>query len=137
MQKITGYLIHDAVMQIEEYVVDFDLDHLKIAEDSGLIIIAEYDDGHRERVRAKDVVEPEPENRAPLIVVQPVYVDDRMKAVVGVFDALETELFSPVMPARTAAISEDPETGEVAGAERPFAAALAALKSIVYEAAAR
>lgn len=119
-RRVVAYILHDPVANMEGYITDFSDDSLHGAESMGLIIIAEYNDGSRERVSADDVKPPNPEVNG-ISVVLPPYVDDRMKAVVAVFDALAAE-----QPA-VMAISASNE-----GHSKTFAEALADLKELVY-----
>lgn len=81
------YLAHDPVGNCEWQITEFDSGVLSEAESAGVVFIAVDKDGNRERVAAQDIKEPE-SSAGNLVLVQPVYVDDRMKAVVDVFDAL-------------------------------------------------
>ena len=119
-RRVVAYILHDPVANMEGYITDFSDDSLHGAESMGLIIIAEYNDGSRERVSADDVKPPNPEVNG-ISVVLPPYVDDRMKAVVAVFDALAAEQPSVM------AISASNE-----GHSKTFAEALADLKELVY-----
>ena len=60
-------------------------------------------------------------------LVQPVYVDDRMKAIVNVFEALEGSSLLAINSA-TATVAPTAAENE---AKQTFAEALAALKAIV------
>lgn len=122
---VVAYLLHDAAANMEAQISDYDPAILQEAENSGLVILAEYSDGMREIVKAKDVREPEPKMNG-ITLVQPAYVDDRMLAVVDVFDALASDLAAPAAMLMSA---EEPR--------RPgFAAALEKLKELVAHGAA-
>lgn len=90
-RRVRAYLVHDAINNMEGYITDYSTEALQAAQESGLIIIAEYNDGSRDRVNAADVVEPQPEVNG-VTLVQPSYVDDRMEAAADVFDALQALL---------------------------------------------
>ena len=123
MENPSYYLAHDPVGNCEWQVAEFDSDLLARCESEGIIFIAVDKDGNRERVNAGDIKEPE---TAPgnLVLVQPVYVDDRMKAVVDVFDALAAALMPSVATISDGEQQKDPVEA--------FAAALAALKLLAY-----
>lgn len=89
-RRVSAYILHDPVGNVEGYISEYDAAKLQDAEDAGMILLAEYSDLSRERVKASDVVEPQPEING-VTLVQPVYVDTRMSAVVDVFDALAQE----------------------------------------------
>lgn len=116
--QIIAYILHDAVQNVEGYITNYDKNLLQEAESSGCIIIAERNDGSRQIVKAEDVHEPAP-NINGVKLVKHSYVDNRMKAVCEVFDAL-----AETMPSTK---SRDASEGQTA-----FAEALAALKAIVY-----
>ncbi|MRX82261.1 hypothetical protein [Eggerthella guodeyinii] len=135
---IAAYLLHDAAANVEGYITNYDAAELQGAEDAGMVILAEYSDKSRERVKASDVREPKPTANG-IELVKAEDVDELMEAVIDVFDALAAELFSPVLSVSSVsatAVSGGPDTAGEASAARTFAAALAALKSIVYEGAA-
>lgn len=120
---ITGYLFHDAVANVEGHIVDFSDEAIRGLADSaggGMLFLAEYSDGSREVVDVSDIKEPQPMMNG-ITLVQPVYVDNRMRAVCDVFDAIAAE-----QPAVTAM------SADTAGGEKTFAQALAALKALVY-----
>ena len=121
-RRVRAYLVHDAINNMEGYITDYSAEALQAAQESGLIIIAEYNDGSRDRVNAADVVEPQPEVNG-VTLVQPSYVDDRMTAVVDVFDALAAEMFGAAM-----VMSADADPAAV---RSPFAEALKKLKELV------
>lgn len=124
-RRVVAYILHDPVANMEGYITDFSDDSLHGAESMGLIIIAEYNDGSRERVSADDVKPPNPEVNG-ISVVLPPYVDDRMKAVVAVFDALAASV-----PAVAASADVQPVSSKARSA-MSFAEALEALRALAY-----
>lgn len=124
--RITHYLLHDPIGNVEGMIEEYDPEKLQSAEDQGAVFIAVYESGRRELVKAADIVEPQPVMNG-IVLVQPVYVDDRMKAVCNVFDALDSEMTSGHAAnagiATMALVSDQPET---------FHDALVALKALVY-----
>lgn len=86
------YVAHDPLGNTEQQVAEFDPALLAEAERAGIILIAVDADGSRTIVPACDVAPPESHDGS-ISLVQPVYVDDRMDAVLGVFDALQTVMF--------------------------------------------
>ena len=107
MGNILYYLAHDPVGNCEWQVSDFDRSALAKNAENNIVFIAVDESGNREIVDASEVVEP-PAMGEPLVLVQPVYVDERMMATVAVFDALDS------------------------AAEGGFMAAVARLKGLVY-----
>lgn len=117
-ERIEYYLLHDPIGNVEGAVTEYDAEKLAAAEKQGAVFIAVYSSGRRELVRAADIEEPEPVLNG-ISLVQPVYVDDRMKAAIEVFEALES-----VVPAVAASRG---------GVGKPtFSEALASLKALVY-----
>ena len=126
MAQIIGYMLHDAVGNMEQPVEDYSPSALERLEADGIIFVAVYDDGSREIVKAAAVAEPEPQMNG-VTLCTPKYVDDRTAATVAVFDALA----SIVDPEASATAAD--ETGEAAGQADPveaFKAALTALKAL-------
>ncbi len=121
---IQAYLVHDVVGNQEGYLSDFDPEKLADAEANGLVFVAEYNDGSREVVSAKDVVEPKPRVLgAPVATAG--YVDERIAATVACFDAL------------AAIVDPQPATADETGEEvaqvypvEAFKTALDALKAL-------
>lgn len=91
---ITGYLLHDVVGNIEAYITEFAADKLQEAEDNGYVIVAERQDGTRERVKAADVSKPKP-YVSGIALASPEYVDERIDAVLEALDAISA-LFAPL-----------------------------------------
>lgn len=122
---IIRYWAHDPIGNDEGVLTEFDSATLRGAEDNGIVFIAEDDSGRRSIVKAEDVVQPSTANEsASVTIVAPRYVDERMEAVVAVFDALADAPAPAVM-----ALSDRDDAAET---ERPtFAEALAALKRVV------
>ena len=106
------YVAHDPLGNTEQQVAEFDPALLAEAERAGIIFIAVDADGSRTIVPACDVAPPE-SHEGSISLVQPVYVDDRMDAVLGVFDALQTVMFPEAVAmaaadAQAAAPAADP-----------------------------
>lgn len=119
------YLAHDPVGNCEWQITEFDSGVLSEAESAGVVFIAVDKDGNRERVAAQDIKEPE-SSAGNLVLVQPVYVDNRMKAVVDVFDALA---------ASVPAVASNADVQPVSSKERSamsFSEALEALRKLAY-----
>lgn len=95
-RHIVAYILHDAAANVEGYITDYSPESLKGAEEMGLVILAEYNDGTREVVKAADVKQPDPTLNGVTVVLPP-YVDVRMQAVVDVFDALQSIMFPDAM----------------------------------------
>lgn len=91
MDKPVMYFAHDPLGNSEAQVVEYDPALLAEAERQGIIFIAVDAAGNRQIVSAADVKPPNDE-AGSLMLVQPIYVDERMSAVVDVFDALEAVL---------------------------------------------
>ena len=127
MAKIIGYMVHDAVTNMEWQLENFDQAAVAGLESSGLIIVAVYDDDSRAIVHAADVTEPEPQVNG-ITLVTPAYVDNRTAATAAVFDAL-----AAIVDPESAVVTAD-ETGEEAAAAadpvEAFKAALTALKAL-------
>lgn len=127
MAKITHYMAHDPIGNVESYLTEFDSELIARAAAAGIIFIAVYDDGTREVVDAGEVEEPQQERQAYEIVTTS-YVDKRTAATVACFEAL-----SAIVDPQPAAADE---TGEEADAVDPvdpveaFRVALAALKAL-------
>lgn len=124
--RIIKYMLHDPIGNVEGEIAEFDAEKLANAESQGAIFIAVYQSGKREVVSASDVKEPEPILNGT-VLVQPVYVDNRMKAVCDVFDALESS-----MPQAANAEVATMALADEADAPMTFHEALAALKALVY-----
>lgn len=118
--RIIKYMLHDLIGNVEGEIAEFDAEKLQEAEDAGAVFIAVYGSGRREVVKAADIVEPKPMLNGTVLVTPP-YVDDRMLAVVDVFDALASELAAPAAMLMSA---EEPRRAD-------FAAALEKLKELV------
>ncbi|WP_419052456.1 hypothetical protein [Enorma massiliensis] len=106
-------------------MTEFDPEILKRASDGGIIFIAIDDEGNRSVVGVDEVKEPVNDDK-PFIVVQPVYVDDRVKAVVDVFDALAASV-----PAVAASAEVQPVSSKARSA-MSFAQALEALRKLAH-----
>lgn len=91
MSQIIEYKVHDCVNLTEATLDDFDTEKLIEAENQGAIFIAIYDDGTRERVSAKDIVQPEPVVNG-FTVVQPKYIDERVRALIDLVQTVYDRL---------------------------------------------
>lgn len=121
---VVGYAVHDIIGNNEQCLTEYDPDVLQRAEDTGLIFVAQYDDGSREVVKAADVRKPDPTvNGIPLATAG--YVDERTAAAVAVFDAL-----SAIVDPQPATADETGEGTEAVDPVEAFRAALAALKAL-------
>ena len=80
MNRIIAYWAHDPINNNEGVITNFDTSTLKQAEDNGIIIVAEYEDGTREKVNAEDVTEPNIQDSGFFVFVTPQYVDTRTTA---------------------------------------------------------
>lgn len=119
---ITHYMAHDPVSNTEAVLAEFNRELIDRAAAGGIVFIAVDADGSRSVVPADQVREPQGLDET-LRIVQPAYVDDRMKAVVDVFDAL----------AAAAPASRRKRSVRSADAEKPsFAEALEALRRLAY-----
>lgn len=87
MDKPVMYMAHDALSNTEMQVSEFDPALLAAAEAQGVIFVAVDAAGDRQIVRACDVTPPSGVEGS-FTLVEPVYVDDRMEAVLDVFDAM-------------------------------------------------
>lgn len=91
---IIGYLLHDAVGNVEAAITDYSEELLKQAEEAGMQFIAVRSDETRELVSREDVSEPQPQVNG-ITLCQPEYVDERIDAVLEALDAISA-LFSPL-----------------------------------------
>ena len=80
MNRIITYWAHDPINNNEGVITNFDPSTLKQAEANGIIIIAEYEDGTREKVNAENVTEPNIQDSGLFVFVTPQYVDTRTTA---------------------------------------------------------
>lgn len=124
MAKITHYMAHDPIGNVESYLTEFDSELIARAAAAGIIFIAVYDDGTRKVVDASEVEEPQQERQAYEIVTTS-YVDKRTAATVAVFDAL-----SAIVDPQPATADETGEGTEAVDPVEAFRAALAALKTL-------
>lgn len=125
MGKITHYMVHDPISNTEGILTEFDTELISKAADSGIIFIGVDADGNRSVVAASDVKEPENGDEV-LRIVKPAYVDDRVRAVVDVFDALAASV-----PAVAASADVQPVSSK-AWSSMSFAEALEALRALAY-----
>lgn len=125
MSKTLYYMLHDPIGNCEAMVTEYDEELINRAASNGMIFIAVDEDGNRTVVQPEDVKEPINDDQ-PFTLVQPLYVDDRMKAVVDVFDALAASV-----PAVAASADVQPVSSK-ARAAMSFAEALEALRALAY-----
>lgn len=121
------FLAHDPVSNTEAQVSEFDKALLEAAAAQGVVFLAVDDAGNREIVPV-DEVNPPDNYEGSFTLVEPVYVDDRMQAVVDVFNALEAVMFPEAV-----ALSVDDDAPARVAARDPvqvFAENLAALREI-------
>lgn len=121
MSRTLYHMAHDPVGNSEYVLTEYDAELIAQAAERGIVFVAVDEDGGRAVVPPGDVVEPDLDGE-PFTLVQPSYVDERMEAVVGVFDTLAASTVAVPMTM----------SSHVEGGTRTFAEALAALKAIVY-----
>lgn len=114
--EISYFVAYDPHSNSEGIVTNFDADALKLASASGILFYSVDCEGNRTEVPASDVCPCDGVGET-LDVAKPSYVDDRMRLVVDVFDALASE-----MPALL--------TLESDRASSPFLEALEALREL-------
>ncbi|WP_346681872.1 hypothetical protein [Bifidobacterium pullorum] len=102
MNRIIAYWAHDPVGNNEGIITNYDTATLKQAEANGIIIIAEHEDGTREKVNAEDVTEPNIQDSGIFAFVTPQYVDDRTAAA---YEAIKSiaDAVTPMIPTTLAA----------------------------------
>lgn len=115
--NIVEYMLHDPIGNVEGTLTDFSEEFLAKVADSPLVIVAVDEDGRRSVVDPSDVTEPVPTFNG-VMLAGTVYVDDRMKSVIDVFDALAEDNGMAKLDAGTK--------------HQTFEEALAALKELVY-----
>lgn len=125
MSKTLYYMLHDPIGNCEAMVTEYDEELINRAASNGMIFISVDEDGNRTVVQPEDVKEPINDDQ-PFTLVQPLYVDDRMKAVVDVFDALAASV-----PAVAASADVQPVSSKARSA-MSFAEALEALRALAY-----
>lgn len=125
MNKTLYHMLHDPIGNCEAMVTEYDEELINRAASNGMIFIAVDEDGNRTVVQPEDVKEPINDDQ-PFTLVQPLYVDDRMKAVVDVFDALAASV-----PAVAASADVQPVSSKARSA-MSFAEALEALRALAY-----
>lgn len=125
MNKTLYHMLHDPIGNCEAMVTEYDEELINRAANNGMIFIAVDEDGNRTVVQPEDVKEPINDDQ-PFTIVQPLYVDDRMQAVVDVFDALAASV-----PAVAASADVQPVSSKARSA-MSFAEALEALRALVY-----
>ena len=125
MSKTLYHMLHVPIGNCEAMVTEYDEELINRAASNGMIFIAVDEDGNRTVVQPEDVKEPINDDQ-PFTLVQPLYVDDRMKAVVDVFDALAASV-----PAVAASADVQPVSSKARSA-MSFAEALEALRALTY-----
>lgn len=125
METILYYLAHDPISNSEAVLTEYDAELIKRADESGIVFIAVDDQGTRSIVPASDVREPENRDEH-FTFVQPLYVDDRFKAVIDVFDALAASV-----PAVASNADVQPVSSKARSA-MSFSEALEALRKLAY-----
>lgn len=125
MSNTLYHMLHDPIGNCEAMVTEYDEELINRAASNGMIFIAVDEDGNRTVVQPEDVKEPINDDQ-PFTLVQPLYVDDRMKAVVDVFDALAASV-----PAVAASADVQPVSSKARSA-MSFAEALEALRALAY-----
>lgn len=125
MGKILYHMLHDPVGNCEAVLQEYDPELIGKAAESGMIFIAVDDEGGRTVVAADEVAEPNNDGE-PFTLVRPAYVDERMKAVVDVFDALASSA-----PAAASTLAVQSAAG-AARSSMTFAEALEALRLLAY-----
>lgn len=97
MNRIIAYWAHDPINNNEGVITNFDTSTLKQAEANGIIIIAEYEDGTREKVNAEDVTEPNIQDSGFFVFVTPQYVDTR---TIAAYEAIKSiaDVITPMIP---------------------------------------
>lgn len=98
MNRIIAYWAHDPINNNEGVITNFDTSTLKQAEANGIIVIAEYEDGTREKVNAENVTEPHIQDSGFFVFVTPQYVDARTTAT---YEAIKSiaDAITPMIPA--------------------------------------
>ena len=125
MGETVIYLAHDPLSNTEAQVTEFDPALLNAAASQGVVFVAVDAHGNR-RIADVSEVKPPEGTEGSLQLVQPVYVDERMQAVVDVFDALQTL----VLPEAAALAADDDQPAQVRDPVETFSAKLAALREI-------
>lgn len=118
-------MLHDPIGNCEAMVTEYDEELINRAASNGMIFIAVDEEGNRTVVQPEDVKEPINDDQ-PFTLVKPLYVDDRMKAVVDVFDALAASV-----PAVAASADVQPVSSNARSA-MSFAEALESLRALAY-----
>lgn len=100
MNRIIAYWAYDPINNNEGVITNFDPSTLKQAEANGFTIIAEYEDGTREKVNAENVTEPNIQDSGLLVFVTPQYVDTRTtaayEAIKSIADAITPMISAPL-----------------------------------------
>ena len=102
MSRITHYMAHDPIANVEGVVTEYDPDLLQQAADGGVIFVAVKDDGSPSIVPAGEVRQPRSIDQE-YCFVQPAYVDERAKATLACLEAIAEMREAVSAKARTAA----------------------------------
>lgn len=125
MGETVIYMAHDPLSNTEAQVTEFDPALLNAAAAQGVVFVAVDANGNR-RIADVSEVKPPEGTEGSLQLVQPVYVDERMQAVVDVFDALQTLM----LPEAAALAADDDQPAQVRDPVETFSAKLTALREI-------
>lgn len=125
MGETVIYMAHDPLSNTEAQVTECDPALLNAAAAQGVVFVAVDAHGNR-RIADVSEVKPPEGTEGSLQLVQPVYVDERMQAVVDVFDALQTL----VLPEAAALAADDDQPAQVRDPVETFSAKLTALREI-------
>lgn len=129
MSRTLYYMAHDPVGNSEAVLTEYDAELIARAAESGIVFVAVDEDGGRTVVPPDEVEEPVLDGE-PFTLVQPSYVDERMVAVVGVFDALAANTVAT--PMTMSSVKGERAATAPADGTKSFTEALAALKAIVF-----
>lgn len=119
------HLAHDPVSNSEAVLSEYDSELINKAAENGIVFIAVDEQGNRTIVPASEVVKPD-DDCEQFTFVQPLYVDERLKAVVDVFDALASSV-----PAAASTLAVQSAAGK-SRTKMTFAEALEALRLLAY-----
>lgn len=134
MNRITHYVLHDPIGNLEGQITEFDQEKLKAAEAAGMVFIAVREDGTREIVKAEDVHEITPQPTDSFTVATPKYVDQRVEALLGVIEKM-AEAIKPKLGA-AASLAVTKAITDCKAVAKPYAEAVAAEAAAAKAAAA-
>lgn len=126
MEETVIYMAHDPLSNTEAQVTEFDPALLNAAAAQGVLFVAVDAHGNR-RIADVSEVKPPKGTEGSLQLVQPVYVDERMQAVVDVFDVLQTLMLPE---AAALAVADDDPPAQVRDPVETFSEKLTALREI-------